>query len=90
MQITVSLAGNFGSGLIHMDQSLELPNNATIKLMLKALQKEFHSKFFTIGNLKANRMLILVNGEKIEPKKAKNYPIQSSDKISILQPIQGG
>jgi len=90
MQLEVNITGNFGSGMLHKDQLVDIPDDGTIKMLLKELRHIFNTKFFSISNLNSNLYLIMVNGEKIEPKKAKRYRLQKSDKISILQPLQGG
>ncbi|WP_457558051.1 MoaD/ThiS family protein [Candidatus Harpocratesius sp.] len=90
MKIIVNLAGNFGLKSINSEVSIELKKNANVEELLKALHRLLKIKIFSVNGMKSNFIVVMINGERIAPKFAKNRNICESDYISIVQPIQGG
>jgi molybdopterin converting factor small subunit len=89
MHYKINLAGSFNGKLLNEEAEIEFPTPPTVKNVMEALNKMYNINAFSERNLKKSLIVVLINGEKQNPKDLKKI-VQIDDVVTILQPIMGG
>jgi molybdopterin converting factor small subunit len=87
----VDIQGIFGSRFLKESFTIDIKERASIKKVFKQIDNHLKVKFFR-KNLKnlPNGVVILVNGQSIDPHLEDRVFIKDSDQISILRGLAGG
>ncbi|MHA1732139.1 MAG: MoaD/ThiS family protein [Promethearchaeota archaeon] len=91
MQMKVNLSGFIGDSSLSEELMLELEGQTVpLSAVLDEINRHLGVKFATKGRIKRNQVVVLLNGEKVDPRSLKKNVVNQDDTLTIMTPIVGG